>query len=162
GTIDYTLVDSAEFTLGRNFHPQIRVGFDLMDGESLAWALNARDGAWLKRVSEFFTRIGHDGRLEDILERYYGHSERSEFVGPRDLVQDVQLRLPRYRQWFEESAAHIGEDWRVLAAISYQESHWDAAAVSPTGVRGLMMLTEQTAEQLGVANRDDPRQSIEG
>jgi len=74
----------------------------------------------------------------------------------------VQSRLPRYRQWFEEAATHVGEHWRLLAAIGYQESKWDPDAVSPTGVKGLMMLTESTAQQIGVSDRTDPKQSIRG
>ena len=46
--------------------------------------------------------------------------------------------------------------------MGYQESHWNPDAVSPTGVRGIMMLTEATARQLGVEDRVDPRQSIFG
>jgi membrane-bound lytic murein transglycosylase F len=53
-------------------------------------------------------------------------------------------------------------DWRLLAAIGYQESYWNPQAVSPTGVRGLMMLTQPTAKHLGVSNRVDPGQSIDG
>ena len=46
--------------------------------------------------------------------------------------------------------------------MSYQESHWNPAATSYTGVRGLMMLTQDTAEAVGVTDRTDPRQSVLG
>ena len=162
GTIDYTIADSTEFALGRSFHPGIRVAFDIMAGESLGWALNRRDGSLRHRVEEFFSTAASSGQLASVLERYYGASDRFDYVGARSFIRHVQSRLPRYRQWFEEAAALIGEDWRVLAAIGYQESHWDPMAVSFTGVRGLMMLTEGTASMLGVADRHDPRQSIMG
>lgn len=162
GTIDYTIADSTEFALGRNFHNSVRVGFDLMAGESLAWAMNARDDSLTRRVSRFFADITRSGRLAAVLDRYYGKSDRFDYVGPRKFLRDVQDRLPRYRQWFEEAAAGVGEDWRLIAAIGYQESHWLANAVSPTGVRGLMMLTTDTARHIGVANRVDPQQSIFG
>ena len=162
GMIDYTIADSTEFALGRNFHSAVRVGFDLMAGESLAWAMNARDDSLRRRVSRFFADINHNGRLAAILDRYYGKSDRFEFVGPRSFLRDVQLRLPRYREWFEEAAAKVGEDWRLIAAIGYQESHWRADAISPTGVRGLMMLTIDTARHIGVEDRIDARQSIFG
>ncbi len=162
GTIDYTILDSTEFALGRNFHPQVRVAFDLMAGESLAWAMSARDTSLRERVEQFFSGLVRSGALAGVLERYYGKSERFDYVGARSFIRHVQSRLPRFRQWFEEAATHVGEDWRLLAAIGYQESHWDPEAVSPTGVRGLMMLTEDTALQLGVADRTDPRQSIRG
>ncbi|MBF4443746.1 transglycosylase SLT domain-containing protein, partial [Vibrio anguillarum] len=49
-----------------------------------------------------------------------------------------------------------------IAALAYQESHWNPLAKSPTGVRGMMMLTLPTARSVGVANRLDPEQSIRG
>jgi membrane-bound lytic murein transglycosylase F len=76
-----------------------------------------------------------------------------------DLIGKI---LPRLRPHFEEGENLSGIDWRLIAAIAYQESHWDAAAVSPTGVRGIMMLTEETADRLQVKNRLDPRDSVLG
>jgi len=61
-----------------------------------------------------------------------------------------------------EAAEQTGIDWRLLAAIGYQESHWNPRARSPTGVRGIMMLTQSTMRHLGLKNRLDPRQSIIG
>jgi membrane-bound lytic murein transglycosylase F len=162
GEIDYTIVDSTEFSLGRDFHKAARVGFDLMAGESLAWAMSSRDDSLRRRVTRYFADITRSGQLAAVLNRYYGKSDRYEYVGPRDFLRHVQSRLPRYRQWFEEAAASVGEDWRLIAAIGYQESHWLPDAVSPTGVRGLMMLTEATARQIRIADRRDPRQSIFG
>ncbi len=162
GQIDYTLADSTEFALGRNAHPNIRVAFDLVPGESLAWAFNARDRSLLGSAGKFFERIATDGTRAAIMARYYGQSERFQRVGARNFIRHVGTRLPRYRNWFEEAAAIIGEDWRLLAALGYQESHWDPRAVSYTGVRGLMMLTERTARQMEVEDRDDPYQSIMG
>jgi membrane-bound lytic murein transglycosylase F len=63
---------------------------------------------------------------------------------------------------FKAEANKYNIDWRLLAAIGYQESHWRSEAVSPTGVKGLMMLTKKTAKQLGIKDRTDPAQSIAG
>ena len=68
--------------------------------------------------------------------------------------------LPKYKRLFQQAQEITGIDWRLLAAISYQESHWDTFNTSPTNVRGLMMLTESTADRMGVTDRLDPKQSI--
>ena len=70
--------------------------------------------------------------------------------------------MHHYRDYFVEAERATGIDWRLLAAIAYQESHWDPNAVSPTGVRGMMMLTEHTAETMEVEDRHDARSSILG
>ncbi|WP_227672856.1 transglycosylase SLT domain-containing protein [Psychrobacter lutiphocae] len=70
--------------------------------------------------------------------------------------------LPLYQSSFQEQAKNYDHDWELLVAMGYQESHLNPNAVSPTGVRGLMMLTNSTAEAMGVSNRVDPYQSIGG
>lgn len=74
----------------------------------------------------------------------------------------IETRLPQYRRQFEGVAQAYGISWTLLAAQAYQESRWDRHAVSPTGVRGIMMLTRDTASSLGITNREDPTKSIEG
>ena len=159
---DYTVADSNEFAIGRAFHPDIRIAFDLSGGKALVWALDARDPSLLRRVTAFHASLKAEGRLASILDTYYGEVDRFDYIQARVFIDDIEKRLPLYRPWFKEAAAQIGVDWRLLAAIGYQESHWIPTATSPTGVRGLMMLTEGTARALGVPDRLDPRSSIFG
>ena len=159
---DYTVADSNEFAIGRAFHPEIRVAFNLSGGKALAWAVDTRDPSLLRRVTAFYASLKAEGRLASILDTYYAGTERFDYIQSRVFIDDIETRLPQYRQWFREAAAEIGVDWRLLAAVGYQESHWVPDATSPTGVRGLMMLTEETAGGLGVTDRLDARQSIFG
>jgi len=159
---DYTVADSNEFAIGRAFHPEIRIAFDLTQGKSLAWVVDTRDASLLKRVTAFYSSLSAEGRLASILDTYYGDSDRFDYIQSRVFLEHIETRLPRYRHWFREAAAEVGVDWRLLAAVGYQESHWDPLATSHTGVRGLMMLTEETARALKVTDRLDPRGSIFG
>ncbi|UCE64834.1 MAG: transglycosylase SLT domain-containing protein [Nitrospirota bacterium] len=77
-------------------------------------------------------------------------------------LRHVKTRFPRYKEEFQRSAEAQGIPWTLLAAQAYQESRWNRNAMSPTGVRGLMMLTRATASDLGVKNRLDPKKSIAG
>lgn len=159
---DYTIADSNEFAISRAFHPEIRIAFDLNSGKPLAWALDARDTSLLNRVTAYFAGIRADGTLTDILNAYYANREQFDYIQSRDFIEHIETRLPRYSHWFKEAAEAVGVDWRLLAAIGYQESHWDPSATSFTGVQGLMMLTEETAQQLDISDRTDPRSSIFG
>jgi len=159
---DYTIADSNEFAIGRSFHPDIAIAFNLTQGKSLAWLVNTRDTTLLSRVTSFFSLIKADGRLASILENYYSKKTSPPVLHARNFLIDVKERLPLYVDWFKEAASEVGMDWRMLAAIGYQESKWIPDATSPTGVRGLMMLTDDTARSLGVSDRLDPRESILG
>ena len=70
--------------------------------------------------------------------------------------------LPQWKALFHDAQEHTGIEWRLLAAIAYQESKWDPDATSETGVRGFMQITEETARHLGITDRLDPAQSVLG
>ena len=161
GTLDATIADSPLVAMVQNYYPNLAVGFDFGLGDQLAWAFPKNGDEWLYQKSEaFFARIQKDGTLRNLLDRYYGHTERLATVDVTNFLGNMHSALPKYLPLFKQAQELTGVDWRLLAAISYQESHWDNFATSPTNVRGLMMLTEDTADRLGVTDRLDPRQSI--
>ncbi len=161
--IDYTIIDSNILQLNRRFFPAIRPAFELGDPQPLAWATRRRhDDSLVQKMREHFARVDDSGRLAEIRQRHYDHVESYEPVGTFTFMRQMRERLPPLRPYFEEAAQAHDLDWRLLAAVGYQESHWNPDAVSRTGVRGVMMLTQRTARQLGIENRRDPEQSIKG
>lgn len=161
--IDYTVADSNEVALNQRFFPELRVAFNLSEPQPLAWAFpykhdySLHDKAW-----EFFTELQQSGELDSLLERYYGHTEAMNYAGWQSFMDHVDRRLVRYQRLFEEAGREYGVDWRLLAAMGYQESLWNPKARSPTGVRGMMMLTRLTAQDLGIAHRTNAEQSVDG
>ena len=163
GDIDLTVADSPDFNIQRHFYPDLRVALDLEIGDPIAWAFPKSTGdSLLARADDFLIKSDRSGLLARVHDRYYGHTKKFDYVGTRNFIRHFKNRLPRYREWFEQAGEEWGVDWRLLAAIGYQESHWRSQAVSPTGVRGIMMLTLDTADYLGVDNRLDPQSSIFG
>ncbi len=163
GELELTIADSNEVALNRRYYPELKVAFDLSKPQNLAWAFqHSDDDSLYKAVQGFFNRIKSSGRLRKVIESYYGYVERLNGVDTYRFQRHVRERLPRFVAFFKAAGKQTGFDWRLLAAIGYQESHWNPKAVSPTGVRGIMMLTRPTAKQLGVEDRLDPEQSILG
>jgi len=163
GKVDYVITDSTALDVGRNFYPNVARGFSIGDQEPLAWAF-PKDGdpVLYQRAQEFFMRISYDGTLKRLLERYYGHVNRLERPDIANFLENRQASLPRFRNMFIEAQELTGIDWRLIAALGFQESHWDPLAISPTGVRGLMMLTSDTADRMGLSDRLNAHQSILG
>ncbi|KJK18537.1 membrane-bound lytic murein transglycosylase MltF [Pseudomonas sp. NPDC087612] len=163
GQIDLTLVDSNELAMNQVYFPKVRVAFDLGDARDQRWAVAAgEDNSLLNEINEFLDKVQKNGTLQRLKDRYYGHVDVLGYVGAYTFAQHLQQRLPRYEKAFQASAKKEQVDWRLLAAIGYQESMWQAEVTSKTGVRGLMMLTQRTAQAMGVSNRLDPVQSIRG
>lgn len=163
GQIELTLVESNELAMNQVYFTNARVAFDLGEPNHLVWMVaKGDDDSLLEAANKFLEQAGRNGTLQRLRERYYGHVDVLGYVGAYAFATHLQQRLPKYEKTFREVARQHGVDWRLLAAIGYQESHWQPEATSKTGVRGLMMLTLATAKAMGVTNRIDPVQSIQG
>lgn len=161
--IDYTVADSNEVQQNQRFLLELRVAFNISEPKQLAWAFpKTEDHSLYDRAMSFFWRNLNNGEVTHLVEKHYGHVDKFDYVGNRIYVRHISTRLNKYIDWYKEAAEKYDLDWKLLAAMGYQESHWNPRAVSPTGVRGIMMLTQQTAGQLGIKNRLDPKSSIFG
>ncbi|MES2819631.1 MAG: membrane-bound lytic murein transglycosylase MltF [Pseudomonadota bacterium] len=163
GQIDITLVDSNELAMNQVYFPNVRVAFDLGDANSLSWALPpGEDRSLLDKANAFLDKVQQNGTLQRLKDRYYGHVDVLGYVGAYTFAKHLQQRLPRYENFFRQAGKTHDMDWRLLAAMGYQESLWQPDATSKTGVRGLMMLTLRTAQAMSVSDRLDAKQSILG
>ncbi|MCH4293771.1 membrane-bound lytic murein transglycosylase MltF [Shewanella sp. 3B26] len=161
GELPFTLAHSTTLDINRRYMPELRSGLVLEEKVPVVWLLAAKNSDELmSQLLAFWHLEKRSGTLAHLNEKYFGHVKRFDYVDTRAFIRAIDAKLPRYRPLFEEYAGDL--DWRKLAAASYQESHWNPNARSPTGVRGMMMLTNATASSLGVTNRLDPRQSIKG
>lgn len=163
GKIDYTLIDTHEFVSLRAKYSRTRSAFPIYYPESLNFALSDQAAEqYLPALNQHLQSMKDDGSLQHEIERFYGHSYDSNPRGSHTFFARVSQRLPQYQPLIQSIAQEYQLDWRLLAAVAYQESHWNPLAKSPTGVRGMMMLTLQTAKELGVSNRLDTEQSLRG
>ncbi len=164
GQIDLTLVDSNEVAMNQVYFPNVRVAFDLGNASNQSWAVAAGDdNSLLNEINSYLDKV---------------REERHPATPQRPLLRACRCRLAMWAPTPSPSTCSNAcpstnstsgpmprkrkVDWRLLAAIGYQESLWQPAVTSKTGVRGLMMLTQNTAQAMGVSNRLDPKQSIMG
>jgi len=160
GGADYAITDAREFSFARHLYPNVLVGFALPDTRPVQWIVRKGATGLLEAVDQFFGALAQSGELTQLVQEASGDTRRFEYEESREFQTHVADRLPRYRSWFEAAATQAGIDWRLLAAIGYQESKWDPRAASDEGAQGLMMLTADTAQAMGIKDRNDPQQSI--
>lgn len=162
--VDCTIADSHIVDINRRYFPHLNVPFSVSKEEALVWYFpKTKKGQALMRLSaRWFKTFEKSSRFKLIKERYFGHIVKFDYVDTARYHKRIKKRLPKYIDSFRRGGKKYGIDWRILAAQAYQESHWNPRAKSPTGVRGMMMLTLSTAKQLGVTNRLNYRHSIEG
>ncbi|MCB1954466.1 MAG: membrane-bound lytic murein transglycosylase MltF [Rhodocyclaceae bacterium] len=163
GELDFAAADRLSYQVMANYHPELRVAMPLNLKTETAWALAPDTADALAGTIDDFLATAHaSGLIDRVSERYFGHVDRLDEQRVAAFLTRIQTRLPQYRDLFIEAGRRYGLDWRLIAAVAYQESQWDPTATSYTGVRGMMMLTYETASRLGIKDRLDPRQSIMG
>lgn len=163
GLVDLTIADSNIVALSHPFSPDLRIAFDFSDPQELAWAFPiSPDDSLYQEAARFIEDMRGSGELAHLIERHYGAATRFNPINITAFLQKIDTDLRKFRPFFEEAGRRYALDWRLIASLSYQESYWDPSVVSPTGVRGIMMLTEVTAQHLGVSDRLNPRESIRG
>jgi len=161
--LDYAIITSTELDIHQAYYPRVKKAFEIGEKQKISWYFPKNtDHTIIEKADAFFARIAEDGTLLYLKEQYFGHLGNINYVGARTFIKHINSRLPKYDDTFKEVSEKEGLDWRLMASMGYQESHWRAHATSPTGVRGLMMLTRVTAKEMGIKNRLDPESSIEG
>jgi membrane-bound lytic murein transglycosylase F len=136
--------------------------FKVSDEEDFVWVLRKELTSAAASLDDWSRTARSQLFVANLYEKYFAHLGLLNKFDLMMLKVRYRRDLPRYRALFNAAGRRHGIDPLFLAAMSYQESHWNPEATSFTGVRGLMMLTEQTATEVGVTDRLDPRQSIFG
>ncbi|WP_418113451.1 membrane-bound lytic murein transglycosylase MltF [Vibrio scophthalmi] len=159
--IRFTVADSVEVSLSQRIYPDVATAFELTEDQPTSWFLRrSEDESLYAMVIEFFGHLKQSGELAQLEEKYIGHVGSFDYVDTRAFIRALDNKLPKWSPLFKQYSEEF--DWRLIAALAYQESHWNPMAKSPTGVRGMMMLTLPTAKSVGVTNRLDPEQSVKG
>jgi membrane-bound lytic murein transglycosylase F len=145
--IQLTVADSNIAQLNRRYYPDVRMAFPVSEKQSLGWGIRKEDQTLRKAVNDFLATAQEDGTFARIYQRYYASASIFDYVDVKKFHQRIQTRLPKYEATIKNKASEYGFDWRLIAAVIYQESHFDPHATSYTGVRGLMQVTQDTARK---------------
>jgi membrane-bound lytic murein transglycosylase F len=158
--IKFTVADNHIAYLNQRYYPDIRIGIALQEKESLAWAVRKGDTRILEQVNKFILHANQTGLLKKLSAKYYAGVQPSDPFDLKKFHSRIQTRLPKFKKTIMDESVKYGLDWRLIAAVVYQESHFNPKARSFTNVRGLMQVTTVTAEEMGIDNRLKPDQSI--
>lgn len=159
-SLPLTVVDSNIMAMNHHYYPELTVLMNLGASRQLTWATDPRNRHLIQAMHDWFGLDSTRQKIKGLIDHYYSHLESFDYVDLARYRRRIKVRLPKYRPHFEAAAKKYKLDWRIVAAMAYQESHWNPKAKSYTGVRGIMMLTRETAETMGIDNRLDVKSAI--
>lgn len=162
GKIDCTVADSNIFSINQRYYPNSSRAFALSEQKNLAWILRKGDNSLNDVLFTWLNNYEYSGKMAQLKDFYYSYLNIFDYYDNKIFTKRLKKRLPKYIKYFKEAGKKYKIPWELLAAQSYQESHWNPRAKSYTGVRGMMMLTLTTAKQMGIKNRLNAKQSILG
>ncbi|MBR9866678.1 MAG: membrane-bound lytic murein transglycosylase MltF [Oceanospirillales bacterium] len=161
--IDYTVSDDLVFDAQKSYFPGLKKSLALSKPVPVAWLLIKQNDQSLQRATRrFFELPATQELLVKLKKKYLTRQTRLGYVDIETFRSDLETRFCKLEQYFMMAEQETDIDWRLLASIAYQESHWNPKAVSPTGVKGIMMLTQAAAKEVGIKDRTDPIKSVIG
>ena len=158
--IKYTIAANTIGLMSQKYYPDIRIGIPIQEKESLAWAVSKKDPEMLEQINKFFLHAVETGLMKKITDKYFSNIHNSDPFELKKFHERIETKLPEYKPLIYKEAVEYGLDWKLIAAIVYQESQFDPEAISLNNVKGLMQVTSATAEEMGVSDRFEPSESI--
>ncbi|WP_407276413.1 membrane-bound lytic murein transglycosylase MltF [Halothiobacillus sp. DCM-1] len=161
GKVDYAIVLSHQALLGQKMSDKIRVATDLGPPVSFAWAFSRlADRSLYDEALVFFNKLRQSGELRTLIDRHYAQFEQLDQKLAQNFLSDVENRISPYLSAFKAAGKKYQIDWRLLAAMAYQESKWQPNAESHKGAYGMMQITPPTAQSIGLNNPGNPTENI--
>src|SRR5690606_30313853 len=126
GLLDFTLVDSDQFHMLHAYFPRLDIAFKAQESRAMAWAFAySRDDSLYQEAEQFIQSIRGSAFLAELDERFFGHLSTLDYVDAQHFLRQTNQKLDRYKDHFVTAAETHDFDWRLLAAMSYQESYWN-------------------------------------
>jgi membrane-bound lytic murein transglycosylase F len=160
GEADYAIIDDREFSFAQHLFPNILPGFTLPEDRPVQWVVRRGEHDLLLATNRFLGHVLESGRIAKLQLEETGDARPFQYEESREFQVNLSDRLPRFQSLFQAAALETGIDWRLLAAIAYQESKWNPLAQSGDGAGGIMMLTSDTAQAMGISDRSNAAQNI--
>jgi membrane-bound lytic murein transglycosylase F len=148
GQIPYTVSDAAMAQLNKTYYHNINITLQVSHPQGSSWAVRKTTPELAAVLDKWFEENENTPRYRAIIKRYFEMSKMPESE-PVPVVGPGQISP--YDAYFEEYAKKIKWDWRLLAAIAFQESNFHTDRVSWAGAAGLMGLMPQTAKAFGLS-----------
>lgn len=159
--IDFTIADENIARLNRAYFPILDIETPVSLPQQTAWGVRQNSPELLEALNSWLTAYQRDSEYYVIYNKYFENTRAFRNRLSSQFLFSEGGQISDFDDLIRENAARIGWDWKLLAALIYQESQFDPNASSWAGAVGLMQLMPRTARAFGAQNPRDPRESIE-
>lgn len=120
------------------------------------WTLSSDAHEQIRQIDNWLGYTRSSDEFKDLKMTFSGKIDPKKKAEKGELTNTISP----YDRLIRQYAAELGWDWRMLAAVVYQESRFSISSRSSRGAQGLMQVMPQTGKYYGVDNLLDPEQNI--
>ncbi|RIJ48538.1 lytic transglycosylase F [Maribellus luteus] len=161
GEIKYTVADNNIASINASYYPELDIRVPISFSQRMAWALRPQSKELEKALNEWINEMKDGVEYYVIYNKYFKNERDFRRRENSDFYSLNNNRVSAYDELIQASADTLGWDWRLMAAMVFQESKFNPELESWAGAKGLMQLMPGTAERFGVKDRTDPVQSMD-
>lgn len=163
GTIACTLADDNVARVNKTYHSNLDIKLQVSFPQRSSWIVNNNADSLATAVNEWMTQERRAPEYAAISKRYFERSKSNETVLYEAFISNEPGRLSVFDPLYQRYSPVLKWDWRLLAALSYQESRFNPEVTSWAGARGLMQLMPVTGKNFGLTEQTftDPEANIE-
>jgi membrane-bound lytic murein transglycosylase F len=148
--------------LAQTLYPdQLRTAGTLPGTVQRVWAVRPGQTELLQAINQYLARANRSGLRKILFEKYFVSTDHLRDVTRVAEFTLTSKRLSRYDPLIVRYAEEAGFDWRLVAALIFEESRFNHKQVSERGAYGLMQITPIAAQEIGVKKYTAPRDNIE-
>ncbi|MEZ4720511.1 MAG: transglycosylase SLT domain-containing protein, partial [Flavobacteriales bacterium] len=160
GEIDYTVADHNVALLNQSYYPNLDIETELSLKQEIGWAVRQTSTELMDSLNSWLEEFKHTKRFAMIHLKYFKARSKHRDKVLSEYSSVSGKRISQYDEIIKKESERLGWDWRLLAALIYHESHFNAEAQSWSGATGLMQLIPETAERYGVDSLTHPDENV--
>ena len=157
--INYTVCDEYVGLVNKTYYPQIDVATKISFPQKLAWALNKQSDTLLDILNKWLINFKKTRKFKAIYNKYFKNPKSASIFNSDFYLQETGQISP-YDNYFKKYSTKLHWDWKLIASIAYQESHFNNNAKSWAGAFGIMQLMPITANRFNVDTNSSPVENI--
>ena len=150
GRIDYTIADENVALINQSYYPNIDIKTAISFPQHIAWAIRKNSYDLENSINVWMMKEKETGAQAYIFNKYFHNTLAADERIGSDFFSLTGNRICQYDDLIKTYSKRIKWDWRLLASLIYEESHFNAEALSWTGAYGLMQMIPATSSFYGI------------
>lgn len=161
GEILYTVADEHIAMANSTWYDNIDISTAISFPQSVAWAVKPGSDSLLAVLNDWIASFTKTRHYNQIFRRYFVNKKAAH-------LRDLQFhsvkggKISRYDDLIRKHTEGTAWDWRLIAALIFEESRFNPRAESWAGAYGLTQLMPATAKRFNVKNIHSPEEQIKG